>query len=181
MRPTAFLGAGLRRDIVILLGLAVLGLLLPAALNRGLIFIAGLVWINAVFGLSFNLLFGLSGVLSFGQAMFFAAGAYGAAVLTQQWNLPFLVALPLAGLIGALHRGLRRRGRPAAQRRRVFRDPHARVCRIAAPAGGQHGLPRPQRRPERADPPGARGGRPAAGPGRRRQLLLFHRAWRARC
>ena len=102
MRPTAFLGAGLRRDMVILLGLAVLGMLLPAALNRGLIFIAGLVWINAVFGLSFNLLFGLSGVLSFGQAMFFAAGAYGAAVLTQQWNLPFLVALPLAGLIGAL-------------------------------------------------------------------------------
>ena len=102
MRPTAFLGAGLRRDMLILLGLAVLGMLLPAALNRGLIFIAGLVWINAVFGLSFNLLFGLSGVLSFGQAMFFAAGAYGAAVLTQQWNLPFLVALPLAGLIGAL-------------------------------------------------------------------------------
>ena len=102
MRPTAFLGAGLRRDMVILLGLAVLGMLLPAALNRGLIFIAGLVWINAVFGLSFNLLFGLAGVLSFGQAMFFAAGAYGAAVLTQQWSLPFLVALPLAGLIGAL-------------------------------------------------------------------------------
>lgn len=102
MRATAFLGAGLRRDMVILLGLAVLGMLLPAALNRGLIFIAGLVWINAVFGLSFNLLFGLSGVLSFGQAMFFAAGAYGAAVLTQQWNLPFLAALPLAGLVGAL-------------------------------------------------------------------------------
>ena len=102
MRTTSFLGAGLRRDLVILLVLSVLGLLLPAALNRGLIFIAGLVWINAVFGLSFNLLFGLSGVLSFGQAMFFAAGAYGAAVLTQQWNLPFLVALPLSGLIGAL-------------------------------------------------------------------------------
>ena len=60
------------------------GMLLPLGLNRGLIFIAGLIWINAVFGLSFNLLFGLSGVLSFGQAMFFAAGAYGAAVLTQQ-------------------------------------------------------------------------------------------------
>ncbi|WP_207717566.1 branched-chain amino acid ABC transporter permease [Caenimonas soli] len=101
MRITAFAGAGLRRDLLVLLALALLGLLLPAALNRGLIFIAGMVWINAVFGLSFNLLFGLSGVLSFGQAMFFAAGAYGAAVLTQQWNLPLLVALPLAGLAGA--------------------------------------------------------------------------------
>jgi branched-chain amino acid transport system permease protein len=60
------------------------------------------VWINAVFGLSFNLLFGLSGVLSFGQAMFFAAGAYGAAVLAQASGLPFLLAWPLAGVAGAV-------------------------------------------------------------------------------
>ncbi len=100
MMRSAFFGAGLRRDLVILVALAAAGMLLPAALNRGLVFVAGLVWINAVFGLSFNLLFGLSGVLSFGQAMFFAAGAYGAAVLTQQWNLPFLLALPVAAIIG---------------------------------------------------------------------------------
>lgn len=102
MNPTAFLGAGLRRDLLVLLVLAVLGCLLPAVLNRGLVFIAGMVWINAVFGLSFNLLFGLSGVLSFGQAMFFAAGAYGAAVFTQHSGLPFILAWPLAGLAGAL-------------------------------------------------------------------------------
>lgn len=105
MSATAFFGAGLRRDLLVLAGLVVAGLLLPAALNRGLVFIAGMVWINAVFGLSFNLLFGLSGVLSFGQAMFFAAGAYGAAVLTQQWNLPFLLALPLSALLGGLLAG----------------------------------------------------------------------------
>jgi branched-chain amino acid transport system permease protein len=99
---TAFAGAGLRRDLFVLLALVVLGCLLPQVLNRGLVFIAGLVWINAVFGLSFNLLFGLSGVLSFGQAMFFAGGAYGAAVLTQSLGLPFLLAWPLAGLVGAL-------------------------------------------------------------------------------
>lgn len=99
---TAFAGAGLRRDLLVLIGLVALGCLLPAVLNRGLVFIAGMVWINAVFGLSFNLLFGLSGVLSFGQAMFFAAGAYGAAVLTQSLGLPFLLAWPLAGLVGAL-------------------------------------------------------------------------------
>lgn len=98
---TALAGAGLKRDLLVLLALVVLGALLPQFLNRGLVFIAGMVWINAVFGLSFNLLFGLSGVLSFGQAMFFAAGAYGAAVLTQSWGLPLLVALPLAGLAGA--------------------------------------------------------------------------------
>lgn len=98
---TAFAGAGPRRDLLVLLALVAAGCFLPLVLNRGLVFIAGMVWINAVFGLSFNLLFGLSGVLSFGQAMFFAAGAYGAAVLTQASGLPFLLAWPLAGLAGA--------------------------------------------------------------------------------
>ena len=175
MRPTAFLGAGLRRDMVILLGLAVLGMLLPAALNRGLIFIAGLVWINAVFGLSFNLLFGLSGVLSFGQAMFFAAGAYGAAVLTQQWNLPFLVALPLAGLIGALIAAcvgavaLRRsEGVYFAILTLAFAELlHLLIVNTAflGRNDGLSGLTRPV----------LAAGRLAAGPGRRGQLLLFHR------
>ena len=99
---TAFAGAGLRRDLLVLVALVAAGCFVPLVLNRGLVFIAGMVWINAVFGISFNLLFGLSGVLSFGQAMFFAAGAYGAAVLTQAWGLPFFVAWPLAGIAGAV-------------------------------------------------------------------------------
>lgn len=101
MNGSAFSGAHLRQDLCILGCLALIGLCLPAALNRGLVFIAGMVWINAVFGLSFNLLFGLSGVLSFGQAMFFAAGAYAAALFTQQFSLPLLPALVLAGAAGA--------------------------------------------------------------------------------
>lgn len=100
--PTRFLGAGLKRDLMVLLGLMVLGAMMPSVMNRGLVFIAGMVWINAVFGVSFNLLFGLSGVLSFGQAMFFAAGAYAAAVLTQQTGWPLWLALPAAGGVGAL-------------------------------------------------------------------------------
>ncbi|MES2533680.1 MAG: branched-chain amino acid ABC transporter permease [Pseudomonadota bacterium] len=101
MRATSFIGGSLRRDILILLVIAAVGLCVPGLLNRGLVFIAGMIWINAVFGLSFNLLFGLSGVLSFGQAMFFAAGAYATAVLTQQLALPFLAAFVLSALIGA--------------------------------------------------------------------------------
>lgn len=102
MRSTTFIGSHARRDAVILLVVMVAGLAVPSLLNRGLVFIAGMIWINAVFGLSFNLLFGLSGVLSFGQAMFFAAGAYATAVLTQQSGLPFLLALPLSSLVGAV-------------------------------------------------------------------------------
>jgi branched-chain amino acid transport system permease protein len=102
MTMTAFKGAGLRRDFIVLAVIAVAGLFVPAVFNRGLIFIAGLVWINAVFGIGFNLLFGLAGVLSFGQAMFFAAGAYAAAVLTQNFGLSFFIAWPLAGVAGGL-------------------------------------------------------------------------------
>lgn len=106
MSASAFAGVGLRRDFAILVTLVVLGCLVPAWLNRGLVFIAGMVWINAVFGLSFNLLFGLSGVLSFGQAMFFSAGAYAAAVLLQQFSMPLPLVLLLSGCAGGLIAGL---------------------------------------------------------------------------
>lgn len=105
-KPTSFIGGGLRRDLLILLGIVVLGCCVPGVLNRGLVFIAGMIWINAVFGLSFNLLFGLSGVLSFGQAMFFAAGAYATAVFTQRLGLPFIPALLLSALTGGVLAGL---------------------------------------------------------------------------
>ncbi|MGC4244612.1 MAG: branched-chain amino acid ABC transporter permease [Herbaspirillum sp.] len=90
-----------RRDWMVLALLVLVSLLVPAGLNRGLVFIAGMIWINAVFGLAFNLLFGMSGVLSFGQAMFFAAGAYLCALLLQSQAVPFVLMVPLAGLLGA--------------------------------------------------------------------------------
>lgn len=103
---TSFYGGGLHRDGLILLAVLAVAFCVPSFLNRGLVFIAGMVCINAVFGMSFNMLFGLSGVLSFGQAMFFAAGAYATAVLTQQLGTPFLLALPLSALVGGVLAGL---------------------------------------------------------------------------
>lgn len=102
MTRSGFLGGPARRDWLVLAVVMALGLLVPSLLNRGLIFIAGLVWINAVFGLGFNLLFGLSGVLSFGQAMFFAAGAYAAAMFTQTLGWPFLPAWVMAAVVGGV-------------------------------------------------------------------------------
>lgn len=91
------------RFLAILAAVVVLGFLVPEVANRGLVFIAGLVFINAVFGMGFNLLFSTVGILSFGQAAFFAAGAYALALLTLHLpGLPFLLAVLLAMAVAGL-------------------------------------------------------------------------------
>jgi branched-chain amino acid transport system permease protein len=65
--------------------------------------------IAAVFALSFNLLFGQTGLLSFGHAVYFGLGGYAAIHLMRAINqgLPLPVALaPLAGAAGGLAAGL---------------------------------------------------------------------------
>ena len=51
--------------------------------------------INAV---GLNILLGYAGQISLGQAAFMAVGAYASGILTKQ-GVPFIVALPLAGLL----------------------------------------------------------------------------------
>jgi len=65
--------------------------------------------IAAVFALSFNLLFGQTGLLSFGHAVYFGLGGYAAIHMMRVINqgLPLPVALvPLAGAAGGLLAGL---------------------------------------------------------------------------
>ena len=64
----------------ILVALLVLALfLLPWVAGKYPVYVAVQILILAVFSLGFNLLFGYTGLLSFGQAGFFAVGAYGCA------------------------------------------------------------------------------------------------------
>ena len=59
--------------------------------------------IFAMFAVSFNLLLGYMGVLSFGHAMFFGTGAYATALaLTHINNLPLIPALLIGGLASGL-------------------------------------------------------------------------------
>jgi branched-chain amino acid transport system permease protein len=58
------------------------------------------VW--AVMGLSWNLLSGYSGFVSFGHAAFFGLGAYFVALTQIAWNLTPWIGIPCAGLIGGL-------------------------------------------------------------------------------
>ncbi|MDN2583504.1 branched-chain amino acid ABC transporter permease [Aquibium sp. ELW1220] len=87
-----------------LLALLVAGaLIVPHVANRGVVFLSGVVAINVVFGIAFNLAFAKAGILSFGNAMFFAVGAYCAGYLiTQQNHLPFVVILLAAAGCGGL-------------------------------------------------------------------------------
>lgn len=87
--------------LFILLALGVIASL-PWWINPGLLFLAGLTLVHAVFALSWNLLFGYAGLASFGHAGFFAIGAYfTGACLRYNVGIPFLLVLVLAGVVGA--------------------------------------------------------------------------------
>jgi branched-chain amino acid transport system permease protein len=75
-------------------------------------FIQGLgieIFILALYGLSYDLLFGFTGLLSFGHAMFFAVGSYFTGILLKNFGLPLGVTVGLvivAGIVQALLFGI---------------------------------------------------------------------------
>lgn len=75
-------------------------------------FIQGLaieIFLLAVYALSYDLILGITGLLSFGHAMFFAVGAYLLGILLKSfgWSLfPALAMVILAGIIQALLFGI---------------------------------------------------------------------------
>ena len=88
------------RAVAVALGLAAL-LLAPLVVNRGLLFVIGLSVTQAVFALSWNLMFRYAGLASFGHAMFYGIGAYCmAAILFHGLPVPFLAALGLSAVLG---------------------------------------------------------------------------------
>lgn len=75
----------------------------PDLLRPGILFIVGMTLIQSIFALSWNLLFGFTGLASFGHAGFFAIGAYfTGAALRYEFPLPFFGILAVAGAGGAL-------------------------------------------------------------------------------
>jgi branched-chain amino acid transport system permease protein len=71
-----------------------LGAILPFALTSAFhVRLAMLVWIYAILGMSFNLLYGYSGQISLGQQTFFAIGGYAFAMLQVKLGWPAAFAL----------------------------------------------------------------------------------------
>jgi branched-chain amino acid transport system permease protein len=84
----------------VLLALALLGL--PFALSEFWLFIAIEVLAFALYAMSFNVLLGYGGMLSFGHAAFFGVGGYAAALVMKKAGLPAGLAfalVPLAALV----------------------------------------------------------------------------------
>jgi len=116
--------AGLARTLPVAIPLAVLALLiflpwmrfsipgvLPGAVNSpGSMQLLALCLVTAGIALSYDVLFGRTGLLSFGHALFVGAGAYSAAIALGKWGtslpvailvvLAFAIVLPL--VIGAI-------------------------------------------------------------------------------
>jgi branched-chain amino acid transport system permease protein len=61
-----------------------------------------LILIYVMLGQSLNLTAGFAGMISLAQAGFYGIGAYTTAILTVNYNFPFLVTLPIAMLISGL-------------------------------------------------------------------------------
>ena len=97
-------GAGLRirHDAAALAVLAVLYLAAALVRNSYYQLILTLVPIWAVMGLSWNLISGYSGLVSFGHAAFFGAGAYTVTSALVYWGLTPWLGIPLGMAVGAL-------------------------------------------------------------------------------
>ncbi len=90
-----------RRQLVIVAIIFVFGAVLIALTRNGYnLLILTLVPIWAVMGLSWNLLGGYLGLVSFGQAAFFGLGAFTVAVLSHDFGVTPWIGLPLAAVIG---------------------------------------------------------------------------------
>ena len=87
---------------LIWLVVAVVALAVPFVASEFWIFIAVEMLAFALYAVSFNLLLGYGGMLSFGQPTYFGLGAYACAILLTKLGWPFWAALLAAPLTGAM-------------------------------------------------------------------------------
>lgn len=71
-------------------------------LSGGTVQILSFLMLNIMLAQSMNLLTGIAGQISLGHAGFYGVGAYASAVLMKKLGLPFIAAVPMAGVVGAL-------------------------------------------------------------------------------
>ena len=77
-------------------------LIVPQYLNSYWLRVLTQVLMIAALASSWNIIAGICGYFSFGNVVFFGIGAYTTAVLMSQLDIPFLVTIPVAGMLAAV-------------------------------------------------------------------------------
>ncbi|AXH97613.1 branched-chain amino acid ABC transporter permease [Ornithinimicrobium avium] len=93
-----------------LLDITIPGVLPGATYTPGTLHLLALAWVMAAVALSYHLLFGVAGLLSFGHALYFGFGAYGLGIVMEQLGLGLLpaalvvvvAAVVMSALLGAV-------------------------------------------------------------------------------
>jgi len=85
-----------------LIGLILLFAVVPFISSAYILYVINIIGIYAIAAIGLNLLIGYTGQISLGHGAFFGVGAYSAAILATKASFPFLVAVPLAGVITAI-------------------------------------------------------------------------------
>jgi branched-chain amino acid transport system permease protein len=89
-----------RGSALLRLGILVGAIVILPILVRPII--AAEIWIFAIAAMALNLIFGYTGMLSFGQATFFGIGAYTAGLMMIHWKAPLLLCLVSGAFMGAI-------------------------------------------------------------------------------
>ena len=100
------LGRRLTTALLLLLLLVAALFLLPHVAGRYPVYLVMQILVLTVFSLGFNLLFGYTGLLSFGQATFFGSAAYVGGYLLKHHGLPLPLVLAIGIVVGALSAAL---------------------------------------------------------------------------
>ncbi|MGD8200238.1 branched-chain amino acid ABC transporter permease [Ornithinimicrobium sp. W1679] len=93
-----------------LLDVSVPGVLPGATYTPGTLHLLALAWVMAAVALSYHLLFGVAGLLSFGHALYFGLGAYGLGIIMRELELglvpaallTLVVAVVMSAVLGAV-------------------------------------------------------------------------------
>ena len=85
------------RSNTALAAIVALSLLIPLTGNKYLLYLSAKIWILVLYAIAFNVIFGYSGLLSFGHALFFSASAYTLAILVVKSGNPLAIGF-IAGI-----------------------------------------------------------------------------------
>ncbi len=88
------------------LALLLLGAALPALVSTEYVLLGASMLVTMLLGVSFNLLFGYTGMFSFGQAAFYGVGAYATVLLMNNVGVSFYLALPVGVVAAVIVAGL---------------------------------------------------------------------------